>query len=124
MAVPSIDKQIIKSYSHGCKRVHLTQLSHAALSIEESLNERDFDKCTATKAIPTARNRNKSNTNLNFVLGHTNRQCQLHAFMQVWVFVLIEMSLEEKLLFLGVYGAFFPLLPWSFMVNLLVITFI
>lgn len=61
---------------------------------------------------------------LNLLLGHTNHQCQLHAFLQAWVHVLIEMSLEENLLSLRVYGAFFPLLPWSFRVNLLVTIFV
>ena len=59
---------------------------------------------------------------LNGILGHTNPQCQLHAILQAWALVLIEMTLEENFLFLGVYGAFFPLLPWNFRVNLLVTT--
>lgn len=115
---------IINSSSHGCTKVHLTQLSHAALSIEESLNEWDFDKCTATIAILTAGDQNKYNTDLDLILGHTNHQCQLHAFLLAWVIALIKMSLEENLLFLGIYSAFFSLLPWSFRVNLLVTTFI
>ena len=91
---------IINSSSHGCTKVHLTQLSHAALSIEESLNEWDFDKCTATIAILIAGDQNKYNTDLDLILGHTNHQCQLHAFLLAWVIALIKMSLEENLLFL------------------------
>ena len=98
--------RIINTSSHGCTKVHLTQLSHAAVSIEESLNEWDFDKCTATIAILTAEDRNKCNTDLDLILGHTNHQCQLHAFLLAWVLALIKMSLEENLLFLRVYGKY------------------
>lgn len=61
---------------------------------------------------------------LDLILGHTNPQCQLHTFLQAWVHALIKVSLEESLLFLGVCGVFFPLLPWSFRVSLLVTTFV
>ena len=62
--------------------------------------------------------------NLDLILGHTNLQCQLHAFLQSGVHALIKIFLEEELLFLGVNCVFLPLPPRTFKTKLLITIFI